>query len=180
MSKFNFEIAGVTGGKLGIVADEAASQSDTAIMAVVSSIVSAIKRANGYRDASGKDTTGYVTYRASFLKTMAENLGLSVEATKDKPRVKAWFAAARLAFDSGHSVGKVAGFSSIDAMRTDKATKKRDAKAGGRPSKHVTEKVRDYLTKMLPDMNGQDRRAVLVWFGNECRIKMTLEAPASE
>lgn len=182
MAKIDFASAGVNGGKIAIVAETKVSEANTSVMAVIADILAnGIKKAGGYKDDKGNETAGFTAYRATFLKTLSEGLGITMEEAKGKASVKRYFADARLAYDSNFSTKKVEGFASSDAMRADPKTVKRDkAKTGGRPPKPAREKVTEYLTKMLPDLNGDDRRAVLVWFANECRIKMTIEAPAGE
>ena len=181
MGKFNFAEAGVVGGDLHYTAIQSQEAHTRDVMALVGHVTGIIRKANGYKDDKGNETSGYKTFLATFYQRTAEKMGLKMEDVKARPSTKAWLAAARLAYDSGFTADKTAKFASIDEMRADKATKKRDkAKVGGRPAKAATEKVREYLTKMLPELNGNERRAVLVWFANECRIKATIEAPVAE
>lgn len=180
MAKIDFAESGVIGGDLYIVANAHREQLDGSVMALVGHITGVIRKANGYKDEKGNETTGYRTFLATFYQRIAEKLGATMQDVKARPSVKAWLAAARLAYDSGFTAEKTGKFASIDAMRADKAIAKRDkAKVGGRPAKSAKEKVTEYLTKMLPDLNGHERRAILVWFANECRIKFAVET-ASE
>lgn len=179
MAKFDFAAAGIVGGGLGVTAETKVGEANSAVMAVIADILSIIKKAGGYKDDKGNETAGYTAYRATFLKTLSEGLGITMDEAKNKASVKRYFADARLAYDSNFSTSKVAGFSSSDAMRADPKTKKRDkGSVGGRPPKPAFEKATDYLTKVLPDLEGGDRRKLLIWLANECRIKMTIEAPA--
>lgn len=181
MAKFNFADAGVVGGDLYITANTHRETLDGSVMALVSHITGVIRKANGYKDEKGNETAGYRTFLATFYQRIADKLSCTMQDAKARPSVKAWLAAARLAYDSGFSAEKTGKFASIEAMRADKKTVTRDkAKVGGRPAKPAREKVTEYLTKMLPDLNGNDRRAILVWFANECRIKATIEAAAEE
>jgi len=181
MSKFNFAEAGVVGGDLYVTANQHREVMDSSVMALVSHVTGVIRKAGGYKDEKGSETAGYRTFLATFYQRVAEKLSVTMEEAKARPSVKSWLSAARLAYDSGFSADKTGKFASIDAMRADKSVVKRDkAKVGGRPGKPAKEKVVEYLGKMLPDLNGNDRRAILVWFANECRIKATIEQPAAE
>lgn len=181
MAKYNFADAGVVGGDLYVTANAHRETLDGSVMALVSHITGVIRKAGGYKDEKGNETAGYRTFLATFYQRIADKLSCTMQEAKARPSVKAWLAAARLAHDSNYTADKVSKYQSIDAMRADKKTVTRDkAKVGGRPAKPAREKVTEYLTKMLPDLNGNDRREVLIWFANECRIKVTIEAPKSE